>query len=123
MNKWYRACVEYNASVPEYHALLHKNVFTEHAALASIKKLNRYYDEKNFPMDPDYEIRMDHLITVVREHEAEEEMELWRIWMKYFVTMGGSEWKEFWSESGNLLCEASKLEDFEVGKITGMRSM
>ena len=39
MNKWYRACVEYNASVPEYHALLHKNVFTEDAALASIKKL------------------------------------------------------------------------------------
>ena len=102
---------------------MHKNVFTEDAALASIKKLKRYYDEKNFPMDPDYEIRMDHLITVVREHEAEEEMELWRIWMKYFITMGGSEWKEFWSDSGNLLCEASKLEDFEVGKITGMRRM
>ena len=73
MNKWYRACVEYNASVPEYHALLHKNVFTEDAALASIKKLKHYYNEKNFQRNSDYEIRMDRLITVIRAHETKEE--------------------------------------------------
>ena len=50
MNKWYRACVEYNASVPEYHALLHKNVFTEDAALASIKKLKHYLCFNNMGM-------------------------------------------------------------------------
>ena len=65
-----------------------------------LKKLKHYYNEKNFPRDSDYEIRMDRLITVIRAHETEEEMELWRVWMKYFVTMGGSEWKEFWSDSG-----------------------
>ena len=58
------------------------------------EKLKHYYNEKNFPRDSDYEIRMDRLITVIRAHETEEEMELWRVWMKYFVTMGGSEWKE-----------------------------
>ena len=43
-------------------------------------------------------MRMDWLLLVIKEHEADEAMEQWKIWLKYFVTMGGSEWNEFWQD-------------------------
>ena len=69
MIKWYRACVNYIHSVPEYNCALEQERFTEKAAIAAIHKLKRYYDEKH-----------------------------WKVWLKYFVTMGGGEWNEFWEE-------------------------
>lgn len=82
MTKWYRACVNYIHSVPEYNCALEQERFTEKAAIAAIHKLKRYYDEKHFVKDPDYMVRMDQ----------------WKVWLKYFVTMGGGEWNEFWGD-------------------------
>ena len=44
MTKWYRACVNYIHSVPEYNCALEQERFTEKAAIAAIHKLKRYYD-------------------------------------------------------------------------------
>ena len=41
---------------------------------------------------------MDWLLLVIKEHEADEELVQWKIWLKYFVTMGGGEWNEFWQD-------------------------
>ncbi len=48
MTKWYRACVNYIHSVPEYNCALEQERFTEKAAIAAIHKLKHYYDEKHF---------------------------------------------------------------------------
>ena len=48
--------------------------------------------------DPDYIVRMDRLLSVIKDHETDEEMDQWKIWLKYFVTMGGGEWNEFWGD-------------------------
>ena len=29
---------------------------------------------------------------------TDEEMDQWKVWLKYFVTMGGGEWNEFWGD-------------------------
>ena len=89
MTKWYRACVNYIHSVPEYNGALEQERFTEKAAIAAIHKLKRYYDEKHFVKDPDYMVRMDRLLSVIKDHETDEEMDQWKVWLKYFVTMGG----------------------------------
>ena len=91
MTKWYRACVNYIHSVPEYNCALEQERFTEKAAIAAIHKLKRYYDEKHFVKDPDYMVRMDRLLSVIKDHETDEEMDQWKVWLKYFVTMGGGE--------------------------------
>ena len=67
-------------------------------AIAAIHKLKRYYDEKHFVKDPDYMVRMDRLLSVIKDHETDEEMDQWKVWLKYFVTMGGGEWNEFWGD-------------------------
>ena len=64
MTKWYRACVNYIHSVPEYNCAPEQERFTEKAAIAAIHKLKRYYDEKHFVKDPDYMVRMDRLLSV-----------------------------------------------------------
>ena len=46
MTKWYRACVNYIHSVPEYNCALEQERFTEKAAIAAIHKLKHYYDEE-----------------------------------------------------------------------------
>lgn len=98
MTKWYRACVNYIHSVPEYNCALEQERFMEKAAIAAIHKLKRYYDEKHFVKDPDYIVRMDRLLSVIKDHETDEEMDQWKVWLKYFVTMGGGEWNEFWGD-------------------------
>ena len=54
--------------------------------------------EKHFVKDPDYMVRMDRLFSVIKDHETDEEMDQWKVWLKYFVTMGGGEWNEFWGD-------------------------
>lgn len=98
MTKWYRACVNYIHSVPEYNCAPEQERFTEKAAIAVIHQLKRYYDEKHFVKDPDYMVRMDRLLSVIKDHETDEEMDQWKVWLKYFVTMGGGEWNEFWGD-------------------------
>lgn len=98
MTKWYRACVNYIHSVPEYNCAPEQERFTEKAAIAAIHQLKRYYDEKHFAKDPDYMVRMDRLLSVIKDHETDEEMDQWKVWLKYFVTMGGGEWNEFWGD-------------------------
>ena len=90
MTKWYRACVNYIHSVPEYNGALEQERFTEKAAIAAIHKLKRYYDEKHFVKD--------RLLSVIKDHETDEVMDQWKIGLKYFVTMGGGEWNEFWGD-------------------------
>lgn len=98
MIKWFQACVDYIHSVPEYNCALEQERFTEKAAIASIHKLKHYYDKKHFVKDPDYIVRMDWLLLVIKEHEADEAIVQWKVWLKYFVTMGGDEWNEFWQD-------------------------
>ena len=98
MTKWYHACVDYIHSVPEYNCSLEQERFTEEAAIASIHNLKHYYDEKHFVKDSDYIVRMDRLLSVIKEHKMDDAMDQWKIWLKYFVTMGGSEWNGFWRE-------------------------
>lgn len=98
MTKWYRACVNYIHSVPEYNCALKQERFTEKVAIAAIYKLKCYYDENHFAKDPDYIVRMDRLLSVIKDHETDEEMDQWKVWLKYFVTMGGGEWNEFWGD-------------------------
>ena len=43
-------------------------------------------------------VRMDRLFSVIKDHETDEEMDQWKVWLKYFVTMGGGEWNEFWGD-------------------------
>lgn len=43
-------------------------------------------------------VRMDRLLSVIKDHETDEEMDQWKVWLKYFVTMGGGEWNEFWED-------------------------
>ena len=31
---------------------------------------------------------MDRLLSVIKDHETDEEMDQWKVWLKYFVTMG-----------------------------------
>lgn len=79
--------------------LLKPHLFRLYSGISAGKvELKNYYDEKHFVKDPDYIVRMDWLLLVIKEHEADEAMEQWKIWLKYFVTMGGSEWNEFWQD-------------------------
>ena len=32
-------------------------------------------------------MRMDRLLSVIKDHETDEEMDQWKVWLKYFVTM------------------------------------
>ena len=43
-------------------------------------------------------VRMDRLLSVIKDHETDEEMDQWEVWLKYFVTMGGGEWNESWGD-------------------------
>lgn len=93
---WYQACVDFHMSVPEYRKVFSYDVFTEDMACNAIDRLAGCYKEKEYGKDPDYLVRMDHLLEVIREHDTEEAMIQWRIWLKYFVTMGAGEWNAFW---------------------------
>ena len=85
MTKWYRACVNYIHSVPEYNCAPEQERFTEKAAIAAIHKLKHYYDEKHFVKDPDYMVRMDRLLSVIKDHETDEEMDQLLAFLKKYI--------------------------------------
>ena len=52
-----------------------RNDLRKKPQLQAIHKLKRYYDEKHFVKDPDYIVRMDRLLSVIKDHETDEEMD------------------------------------------------
>ena len=69
MNIWYQKCLEYYDSVPEYRDKIDLSNFTEKTACGAIKRAGMLYEEKQFPKDQDYAVRMDRLMDVMQEHE------------------------------------------------------
>ena len=98
MSVWYQKCLEYYDSVPEYRDKIDLSYFTEKTAFPAIERARVLYEEKHFPKDPDYAVRMDRLMDVMQEHEKDTYKDVWQVWLRYFVTMGNDEWKEFWRD-------------------------
>ena len=98
MSAWYQKCLEYYNFVPEYRDKIDLSYFSEKTACEAIKRAGMLYEEKQFPKDQDYAVRMDRLMDVMQEHEKDSYKDAWQVWLRYFVTMGNDEWKEFWRD-------------------------
>lgn len=49
-----------------------------------------------FTQDKDYVVRCADLVTLAEENKDSLFYEAWRIWFRYFVSMGYAGWNELW---------------------------
>lgn len=74
-------------------------------AQTALQELYHLYEagiaSDKFQRDKDYVVRAEDIVRVIRDREAEQDKmngnyNAWRIWLRYFVSMGYDSWNELW---------------------------
>lgn len=82
--------------------LTKSNVYNFDLATAKAALENLYELYKNgistgrFTKDKDYVVRCADLVTLAEENKDSLFYDAWRIWFRYFVSMGYAGWNELW---------------------------
>ncbi|WP_455721871.1 hypothetical protein [Agathobacter sp.] len=92
INKYYNECLKFNGTLQQDF-----DIITAKDALAKLYELYKNgIDEGKFMPDHDYVTRAEELMTLVEENRDNKYYRAWRVWFRYFVSMGYVGWNELW---------------------------
>lgn len=95
IEKNYRECLKFN-EINENKV----DKFDLATAKAALENLYELYKNGiltgRFTQDKDYVVRCDALVILAEENKDCLFYEAWRIWFRYFVSMGYAGWNELW---------------------------
>lgn len=102
IEKNYRECMAFNRAAGY---TIDETEFDTTAAQTALQELYHLYEagiaSDKFQRDKDYVVRAEDIVRVIRDREAEQDKmngnyNAWRIWLRYFVSMGYDSWNELW---------------------------
>lgn len=102
IEKYYHECLEFNRVVGH---TIDETEFDITVAQTALQELYHLYEagivSGKFQGDKDYVVRAEDIVRVIRDREAEQDKmngnyNAWRIWLRYFVSMGYDSWNELW---------------------------
>lgn len=102
IEKNYRECLAFNRAAGY---TIDESEFDIATAQVALQELYRLYEagiaSDKFQRDTDYVVRAEDIVRVIRDREAEQDKmngndNAWRIWLRYFVSMGYDSWNELW---------------------------
>ena len=95
IEKNYRECFKFN-EINESGAC-NFDMATAKAALENLYELYKNgISTGRFTKDKDYVVRCADLVTLAEENKDSLFYDAWRIWFRYFVSMGYAGWNELW---------------------------
>ncbi len=102
IEKNYRECLDFNRAAGY---TIDESEFDIATAQVALQELYRLYEagivSGKFQRDTGYVARAEDIVRVIRDREAEQDKmngndNAWRIWLRYFVSMGYDSWNELW---------------------------
>ena len=102
IEKNYRECLAFNRAAGY---TIDETEFDITVAQTALQELYHLYEagiaSGKFQRDTDYVVRAEDIVRVIRDREAEQDKmngndNAWRIWLRYFVSMGYDSWNELW---------------------------
>lgn len=102
IEKNYRECLAFNRAAGY---TIDETEFNITVAQTALQELYHLYEagivSGKFRRDTDYVVRAEDIVRVIRDREAEQDKmngndNAWRIWLRYFVSMGYDSWNELW---------------------------
>lgn len=102
IEKNYRECLAFNRAAGY---TIDETEFDITVAQTALQELYHLYEagiaSDKFQRDKDYVVRAEDIVRVIRDREAEQDKmngnyNTWRIWLRYFVSMGYDSWNELW---------------------------
>ena len=102
IEKNYRECMAFNRAAGY---TIDETEFDITVAQTALQELYHLYEagiaSGKFQRDTDYVVRAEDIVRVIRDREAEQDKmngndNAWRIWLRYFVSMGYDSWNELW---------------------------
>ncbi len=102
IEKYYQECLVFNKAAGYTIDESDFNIATAQSALQALYHLYEAgIASGKFQRDTDYVVRAEDIVRVIRDREAEQDKmngndNAWRIWLRYFVSMGYDSWNELW---------------------------
>lgn len=102
IEKNYHECLKFNRAAGY---TIDETEFDITVAQTALQELYHLYEagiaSGKFQRDKDYVVRAEDIVRVIRDREAEQDKmsendNAWRIWLRYFVSMGYDSWNELW---------------------------
>lgn len=102
IEKNYRECLAFNRAAGY---TIDETEFDITVAQTALQELYHLYEagiaSDKFQRDKDYVVRAEDIVRVIRDREAKQDKmngndNAWRIWLRYFVSMGYDSWNELW---------------------------
>lgn len=102
IEKYYHECLKFNRAAGY---TIDETEFDITVAQTALQELYHLYEagiaSGKFQRDTDYVIRAEDIVRIIRDKEAtqdktSENYSAWRIWLRYFVSMGYDSWNELW---------------------------
>lgn len=102
IEKNYHECLKFNRAAGY---TIDESEFDIATAQVALQELYHLYEagiaSDKFQRDKDYVVRAEDIVRVIRDREAEQDKmnendNAWRIWLRYFVSMGYDSWNELW---------------------------
>ena len=102
IEKYYRECLAFNRAAGY---TIDETEFDITVAQTALQELYHFYEagiaSGKFQRDTDYVVRAEDIVRIIRDKEVEqdktsENYSAWRIWLRYFVSMGYDSWNELW---------------------------
>jgi hypothetical protein len=102
IEKYYHECLEFNRAAGY---TIDETEFDITVAQTALQELYHLYEagivSGKFQRDTDYVVRAENIVRIIRDKETEQDKmsendSAWRIWLRYFVSMGYDSWNELW---------------------------
>lgn len=102
IEKNYRECLAFNRAAGY---TIDESEFDIATAQVALQELYHFYEagiaSDKFQRDKDYVVRAEDIVRIIRDKETEQDKmngndSAWRIWLRYFVSMGYDSWNELW---------------------------
>lgn len=102
IEKYYQECLVFNKAAGY---TIDETEFDITVAQTALQELYHFYEagiaSGKFQRDTDYVVRAEDIVRIIRDKEVEqdktsENYSAWRIWLRYFVSMGYDSWNELW---------------------------
>ena len=102
IEKYYHECLEFNRAAGY---TIDETEFDITVAQTALQELYHLYEagivSGKFQRDTDYVVRAENFVRIIRDKETEQDKmsendSAWRIWLRYFVSMGYDSWNELW---------------------------
>lgn len=102
IEKNYHECLKFNRAAGY---TIDESEFDIATAQVALQELYHLYEagiaSGKFQRDTDYVVRAENIVRIIRDKETEQDRmsendNAWRIWLRYFVSMGYDSWNELW---------------------------